>query len=258
VAAKRVTSGAKATAHLKQRSAEFDWVPETRFGTWFQGTDIWTRYVLCEALDELKRLAADNLPEQPLILDAGCGTGIAFPLINERFAPSRMIAIDIEPEYIGQAEVAAITAGCPIDALRGDVSNTGLADSSIDVIVCHQTLHHVSKQEKTLGEFRRLLKPGGMLLLAESCQSFTESFLVRTLFRHPVGNQQSADNYIAMVKAAGFEIAPGCSSTPDPWWARPAMGLWHKLGLKKETVATQVCVAAILPALLYDHDIATG
>ena len=68
---------------MKQSSAEFDWVPETRFGTWFQSSDIWTRYVLCEALDELQRLAADSLPEHPLIMDAGCGAGIAFPLIND-------------------------------------------------------------------------------------------------------------------------------------------------------------------------------
>ena len=95
-----MTSSTKATPQLKQSSAEFDWVPETRFGTWFQGTDIWTRYVLCEALDELKQLAADSLPEQPLILDAGCGAGVAFPLINERFAPSKIIAIDIAPEYV--------------------------------------------------------------------------------------------------------------------------------------------------------------
>jgi SAM-dependent methyltransferase len=230
---------------MKQSSPELDWVPETSFGTWFQGTQIWTRYVLCEALDELNRLAADKLPEHPQILDAGCGAGIAFPLIKEHFAPTRIIAIDIDPEYIAQAEVAAKSAGCPVDVLRGDVGNTGLADHSIDIIVCHQTLHHVSKQEQTLAEFRRLLKPGGMLLLAESCQSFTESFLVRTLFRHPEGNQQSADKYLAMVTASGFEIAPGCSSTPDPWWARPGMGLWHKLGFGKATSATQVCIAAV-------------
>ena len=65
----------------------------------------------------------------------------------------------------------------------------------------------VSQQEQTLAEFRRLLKPGGMLLLAESCQSFTESFLVRMLFRHPHGNQQSAETFLAEgcgLKTAAF------------------------------------------------------
>lgn len=240
-----MTVGSPIVSPRRPNSAEYEWVPETRFGAWFQGSGIWTRYVVSEALEELRRLAGDSLPEAPLILDAGCGSGVAFLLIKEYLAPSRIIAIDIDPEFVAEAEVAATKVECPVEVLRGDVSNTGLADCSVDVIVCHQTLHHVSEQEETLGEFRRLLKPGGLLLLAESCQSFTASFLVRTLFRHPESNQRSADEYLAMVQDAGFEIELRRCSAPDPWWARLSVGLRFRSGLGQKILATQVCVSAV-------------
>jgi SAM-dependent methyltransferase len=240
-----VTQASKVSSPVADSSADFDWVPETRFGTWFQGTGIWTRYVLCEALDELKRLAGDSLAENPVILDAGCGAGIAFPLIYERFAPGKIVATEIEPEYVVQARAAATAIGCPIEVMRDDASKSSLPAASFDAIICHQTLHHVSQQKETLAEFRRLLKPGGLLLLSESCQSFTESFLVRMLFRHPYGNQQSAKKFLAMIEAAGFAVGRECSSTPDPWWARPGMGLPQRLSIGKAYAATQLCVAAM-------------
>jgi SAM-dependent methyltransferase len=223
-----------------------DWVSETSFGIWFQGTTIWTRYVLTESLDELQRLAGDQIPTSPVILDVGCGEGKAFPLIEERFRPKRIVGIDIDPNLIQRARRISAKTTCSVELLNCSIATPTLATASFDIVLCHQSLHHVSDQIQALSEFHRLLKPGGMLLLSESCQAFTESMLVRLLFRHPEGNQRSAKEFINLVLNAGFKISPESISNPNPWWALPAMGLWDKIGLtRKKPDATQLCIAAI-------------
>lgn len=59
------------------------------------------------------------------------------------------------------------------EAVRDKVKGQGiefiapaeLADSSVDVVICHHTLEHLSEPVAALGEMRRILKPGGKLLL---------------------------------------------------------------------------------------------
>jgi SAM-dependent methyltransferase len=41
----------------------------------------------------------------------------------------------------------------------------GIADGAVDVVLCHHTLEHVPEPAAVLGEIRRLLAPGGKLLL---------------------------------------------------------------------------------------------
>ncbi len=52
-------------------------VPETPFGTGFQQTDVWRRYVVARALDDLEALLRQaGGPERfDRVLDAGCGAG---------------------------------------------------------------------------------------------------------------------------------------------------------------------------------------
>ena len=216
------------SAETMPASDPVEWTPETRFGVWFQGTNIWTRYVLSEALEELFQLMPESPPADSVIVDAGCGEGLAIPILQRLFAPRQIIGIDIDAQLFARAE-------------------TSLADKCVDVILCHQTLHHVTGQSQALEEFRRVLKPDGILLLAESCRDFTESMLIKLLFRHPPNTQHDANGFLNLIEAAGFEVRPDRISTPDPWWARPAMGLWHRLGIKPGSRrVTQLCIAASL------------
>ena len=226
-------------------SDSIEWTPETRFGMWFQGTEIWTRYVVSAALEELRQLMPEPAPTNSVILDAGCGGGNAIPILERLFAPRQIIGIDIDAQLVALAETFASEVECDVELLRGDVRAMPLADKSVDVVLCHQTLHHVSGQSRALEEFRRVLKPDGILLLAESCRAFTESLLVSLLFRHPPNTQHDPDGFLDLIKAAGFDVRPDDRSNPDPWWGRPAMGLWQTLGIKSgDKRVTQLRIAA--------------
>jgi len=207
-----------------------DWVRETRFGVWFQSTRIWIDYVLRPAVEDLERLIADRRVGFPAILDVGCGGGHAFPLLEHRFRPETLFGVDIDPHLVEQARSAGRHSACRTEVMTGDVGKLEFADASLDMVFCHQTLHHVCDQSRALAEFRRVLKPGGVLLIAESCRPFIRSLWVRVLFRHPADVQRSVDGYLELLRASGFSFDQTSVSTPDPFWSRPDFGLREWLG----------------------------
>jgi ubiquinone/menaquinone biosynthesis C-methylase UbiE len=126
---------------------------------------------------------------------------------------------------------AAEAEGMPVDLRRGDLSALELADGSVDVLFCHQTFHHLTRQRQALAEFYRVLKPGGLLLFAESTRAYICSWIIRLLFRHPMEAQHTANEYIAMIRAQGFEVAPERCSFPYLWWSRSDLGLLERIGV---------------------------
>ena len=76
--------------------------------------------------------------------------------------------MDIDPEMLRESakEVAALGIGA--DFVCCSSSNIKLDDNSVDLLFCHQTFHHLIDQERAIEEFFRVLKPGGVLLFAES------------------------------------------------------------------------------------------
>ena len=215
------------------------WVPDTRFGSWFQRTSIWQRYVVEPALDELQRLWLADAEATSLerILDVGCGAGVAFAGIARRFRARLITAVEIDSRMVAAARAAALRCPCPVEVVQADVQDLALEGASFDAVLCHQTLHHVSRQRAALRSFRRLLRPGGVLLLAESCGAFTRSLAVRTLFRHPGSGHRSAAEFLRLVREAGFEVGEKSISTPDPFWARADFGAIERLTGRRRSPA---------------------
>ena len=196
-------------------SSELSSVPfvhETAFGIWFLRTHTWEHHVLRVAVNDLKGLIDTPLPDAAVIADVGCGQGISFRLLAEAFRPSRIIGIDYHTpslELAAEAARACKAAGSgdaiDIEVLHGDCAQLALPDASVDIVFCHQTFHHLVEQERALAEFHRVLKPGGVLLFAESTEAYIKSWVIRLLFRHPMHVQKSADGYLDMIRQAGLD-----------------------------------------------------
>jgi ubiquinone/menaquinone biosynthesis C-methylase UbiE len=129
---------------------------------------------------------------------------------------------------------------------EGDLAELALADASFDLVLCHQALHHVEDQLAVLRNLFRVLRPGGTLLLAESCRSFTRSWAVRALFRHRADTQRTASAYLELVRAAGFAVAAEDVADPSPFWSRPDFGMREWLGFERRdaTEAAELQVVA--------------
>lgn len=69
----------------------------------------------------------------------------------------RRLAYDINPE---------IKAGWPAAKIEDVSEPQSLPADSVDVVIAHHVLEHVLSPAGSLGEFRRVLRPGGILLIA--------------------------------------------------------------------------------------------
>jgi ubiquinone/menaquinone biosynthesis C-methylase UbiE len=206
-------------------------------------TDTWAVHVLARALGDLETLIEDRRASYPVVVDVGCGFGRSFKLLREKFAAQHLIGVDIDRDILAAATAQAARDGVDVDFLRASSSDLPLADHSADLMFCHQTLHHLVSQDGALREFRRVLKPGGVLLVAESTRAYIHSWIIRLLFRHPMHVQRTADQYLAMIRAAGFTVNDGAISYPHLWWSRPDLGLGERLlGIKPPPDHTETLI----------------
>lgn len=213
---------------------KFAFVPETRFGIWFLGSETWVKFVLEVAVEDLARLIGRRRqPEYELVLDVGCGQGKSFRLLQQKFAPRVLMGIDADSEILDKARAQAQLDGVDVKLMQGSGAAIGLPDNSVDILFCHQTFHHLVEQEQAIAEFYRVLKPGGMLLMAESTRAYIHSWIIRLLFRHPMDVQKTADEYLALIRQTGFEVRPEQISYPYLWWSRSDLGLLNRLGIRK-------------------------
>ena len=231
-----------------------DYVHESRFGFWFLGTRTWEERVVEVALEDLHGLIDAPHPPYAVVLDAGCGQGKAFQGLVEHFQAQKVIGVDVDAAGLVLARREAERHGIAVELMESDLAAIDLPDASVDLVFCHQTLHHLVRQEETLAEFHRLLKPGGLLLIAESTREYICSWVIRLLFRHPMHVQKSAEGYLEIIRRAGFAFGPKNVSYPYLWWSRAKdFGLLERLhikappppGKRKETLINVVGVKKI-------------
>lgn len=207
-------------------------VPETRIGMWFLDSETWETYVLRPAAEDLAAMVPAAMRSGSVVLDVGCGSGRSFGVLADLFAPGEIHAVEIESDLVLRAQGRAEECACPVVLRAGDAGKLPYADGSIDIIFCHQLLHHTSDQTSALSEFRRVLRPGGMLLVSESCRSFIRTLLVQLFFRHPRAAQRTAAGYVELLRRAGFRVADERVRTSNPFWSIPVRALLrHTLGI---------------------------
>ncbi len=226
------------------------WVKESSFGIWFLSTDTWVKHVLTKALGDLESLINNRKQCYPVILDVGCGHGHSLRMLDQRFNPEKIIGLDVDPEFQTRAQHNVSLCNCEVQLQNDDAANIDLDDDSVDMLFCHQTFHHLVDPERAIQEFFRVLKPGGLLLFAESCRRYIHSFLIRLLFRHPMDVQKTDLEYIALIRSAGFKFEENNISRPFLWWSREDLGAREFFGFPEQQQGreeTMVNLVALKP-----------
>ena len=209
-----------------------EWVPETRFGKWFLSTDVWYRYVLSISVQTLRELLGKRHIKNATLLEIGCGEGQSLTLLDQVFKPKSITGVDIDENLLRKADKLATQCHCSVVLEHGNANNLTYSDNNFDWVFCHQLIHHVRSQEAVLSECFRVLKPGGFLLLNESCKPFLKVYWVKWFFRHPKMEQKTAHGYIDLVKNAGYIFNSDDVVESTPWWSRRDLGLLQKIGLQ--------------------------
>lgn len=117
-----------------------------------------------------KRVAIEQLsariPPDSRVLDAGCGAGLASADLLA--AGHRILGVDISTKMLGHAKQNFEARG--FEAARYELTNTdileaGLPAESFEGILALGFLQYQSDEHKALQELKRLLKPGGALVI---------------------------------------------------------------------------------------------
>jgi SAM-dependent methyltransferase len=105
---------------------------------------------------------ASGLVKGRKVLDAACGEGYGAALLASTAAS--VSAVDISEQAIGHAQRRYRAKNLEFQV--ADCLHLPYPDQSFDSIVSFETLEHLEGHDALLGEFRRVLAPGGFLLLS--------------------------------------------------------------------------------------------
>jgi SAM-dependent methyltransferase len=94
------------------------------------------------------------------VLDAACGEGYGCSMLMAAGARS-VIGVDIDDETVDHARRRH-----GVDARVADIAELPIDDGEIDLVVSFETIEHVAEPERALDEFRRVLAPGGVLVIS--------------------------------------------------------------------------------------------
>jgi SAM-dependent methyltransferase len=93
------------------------------------------------------------------VLDAGCGVGYGTRLLAEH-DPARLVGVDISAEALSHAPADSA------ELVEADLRDLPFPADSFDVVVCFEVIEHVEGHDRVLDELRRVLRPGGTLLIS--------------------------------------------------------------------------------------------
>ncbi|HEX8696375.1 MAG TPA: class I SAM-dependent methyltransferase [Longimicrobium sp.] len=168
----------------------------------------WAKYVE-RSLALLRPFLAGAAPGE--VLDLGCGTAGLLPRLRAwDVRLSRYVGVDFAPEMLaagrerlpGALGAAALAAGAA-EALP-------LRDASFDTVVSASSLHYWEAPRRVLAEVRRVLRPGGRLVLLDWSRDppamkllHAAMRLARVRYRRMYSRAEAA----ALLEEAGFRVA---------------------------------------------------
>lgn len=109
-----------------------------------------------------------NAPPRPgeRVLDLACGTGIVARRAARFVGRGRVIGVDVNPAMISFAQSASQNPTPPIEWRTSDAHCIPVEADTIDAACCQQGLQFFSDPPGVMRELRRVVAPGGRLLLA--------------------------------------------------------------------------------------------
>ncbi len=115
------------------------------------------------ALKELKKL------DPKKILDVATGTADVAIMATNSLHPEKIIGIDISDGMLdfGRKKIEKLNLGKIIELVNGDSETINFADNSFDAVTVAFGVRNFQNLEKGLGEIKRVLRPGGKLVVLE-------------------------------------------------------------------------------------------
>lgn len=157
------------------------------------------RWLQPDVLAEVERLAPGSL------VNVGCGTGAFLAALGEMRPGIELHGIDLSPQML---TVARRRLGERADLRVADAEALSLADGAVDAVVCIDSFHQYPNPRAALAEMRRVVRPGGWLVLADWRAPAPFRSLMNALLPHVPGGDvriYSKEELCRLGVATGFD-----------------------------------------------------
>jgi ubiquinone/menaquinone biosynthesis C-methylase UbiE len=164
------------------------------------------------------------------VLEVAIGTGRNLPHYPEGV---RLTGIEFSPGMLELARRQAERLGLDVDLRLGDAQALDFPDASFDTVVCTLSLCAIPDERQAVAEMRRVLRPGGRLLLLDHVAAAPrwvraiQWLLERVTI--PLGEEHLLRRPLLVVQAKGFEIQRR---------ERAKLGIVERLAARKPPAAT--------------------
>ncbi len=180
-------------------------------------------------------VAVAQIPVGATVLDVATGRGaVLFPAVAQVEALGSVVGIDLSEPMLRDVAAEIRRRGLPNATIQGmDAEQLAFQDASFDRVLCGFALFFFPDLDRALGEFFRVLKPGGLLAAStwgpmDDRWSWVSGVL--KTYQEPVQlTSQNLDNPLetqAIVHRAGFDAVQVIPEegefvyqTEEEWWA---------------------------------------
>ncbi len=104
-----------------------------------------------------------------VVADLGAGEGALAQLLAQR--AEQVIAVDLSPKMVEFGQQLARSNGLTnLEYRLGDIEQPPIDDSTLDLAILSQALHHAEHPQRAIDSAFRILKPGGRLIVLDLLQ----------------------------------------------------------------------------------------
>jgi ubiquinone/menaquinone biosynthesis C-methylase UbiE len=190
-----------------------------------KGIAVWERRLFADGRQWVCGQATGN------VLEVAVGTGRNLPHYPR---DARLTGIEFSAEMLALARLQADRLGRAADLRLGDAQALDLPDASFDTVVCTLSLCAIPDDRKAIAEMRRVLRPGGRLLLLDHVAGAPRwvravQWLLERL-TVPLGGEYLRRRPLLHVQAEGFQIER-CE--------RSKLGIVERLSARKPAEPTE-------------------
>ena len=191
-----------------------------------------------------KVYSAGQITDGMSVLDCGCGFGGTIASINERFSNMQLIGLNIDSRQLARArEQVQPLAQNHIEFIEGNACQLPFENNSFDLVLAVECIFHFPGRERFFQEARRVLKPGGKLVISDfiprqiiiplikAGSPLTRNTLLKTLGH--VDINFSLCDYRKLSKNTGFKLLLEEDITQN---TLPTYSLVRRLQSKKDKI----------------------
>jgi ubiquinone/menaquinone biosynthesis C-methylase UbiE len=141
------------------------------------------------------------------VLEVAIGTGLNLPHYP---ADAIVTGVELSPAMLAIARQRSVDLGRDVNLNEGDAERLPFDDARFDTVVCALALCTIPNPAVAIGEMKRVLVPGGRLLLLDHIAStwppiYAAQWLLERITVRAAG-EYFTRRQLPLVKAAGFEI----------------------------------------------------